>query len=121
MVNGVVIFRNLRSFIGVSNPTKQKCRLDRNIEQLLVLNWKQRTEMEFQEHGNGKVGFAEIHLGAKNKYKRMNSELPEDHDDDVLHQEARRNRTRKYVIACAIFASLNNVLLGYGILYYSSI
>ncbi|XP_057455489.1 probable polyol transporter 4 [Lotus japonicus] len=71
--------------------------------------------MEFQEHGNGKVGFAEIHLGAKNKYKRMNSELPEDHDDDVLHQEARRNRTRKYVIACAIFASLNNVLLGYDV------
>ncbi|KAJ1434563.1 Sugar/inositol transporter [Sesbania bispinosa] len=70
--------------------------------------------MGFQEHGNGEVGFSGIPLGAKNKYKRMNSELPEDYDD-VLHQEARRITTRKYVTACAIFASLNNVLLGYDV------
>ncbi|KAJ1410691.1 Sugar/inositol transporter [Sesbania bispinosa] len=70
--------------------------------------------MGFQQHGNGQVGFSGIPLGAKNKYKRMNSELPEDYDD-VLHQEARRNTTRKYVTACAIFASLNNVLLGYDV------
>jgi len=66
------------------------------------------------------VGLSGITLGTKNKYKRMNSELPEGYDD-VLHQEARRNSTRKYVIACAFFASLNNVLLGYGMLYKPSL
>ncbi|XP_029129625.1 probable polyol transporter 4 isoform X2 [Cajanus cajan] len=67
--------------------------------------------MGFQQHGNREVGLS---LGTKNKYKRMNSELREGYDD-VLHQEDRRNSTRKYVIACAIFASLNNVLLGYDV------
>lgn len=69
--------------------------------------------MGFQENGDGEMGLSGIPLGAKNKYTRMNSELPED-SDDVLHQQDRRNSTRKYVLACAIFASLNNVLLGYG-------
>lgn len=72
--------------------------------------------MGFQENGNGEMGLSGIPLGVKNKYKRMNSELPED-NDDVLHQQQvdeRRSSTRKYVLACAIFASLNNVLLGYG-------
>ena len=72
--------------------------------------------MGFQENGNGEMGMSGIPLGVKNKYKRMNSELPED-NDDVLHQQQvdeRRSSTRKYVLACAIFASLNNVLLGYG-------
>lgn len=75
--------------------------------------------MMFQENGNGEMGLSAIPLGAKNKYRRMDSQLPEDNDDDVLHQQQRedkRNSTRKYVIACAIFASLNNVLLGYGML-----
>ena len=71
--------------------------------------------MGFQQHGKGEVGLSGITLGSKNEYKRMHSELPEG-DDDVLQQEARRNSTRKYVIACATFASLNNVLLGYGML-----
>lgn len=73
--------------------------------------------MGFQENGNGEMGLSGIPLGAKNKYKRMTSELPDDNDDVFLHQqqvEERRSSTRKYVIACAIFASLNNVLLGYG-------
>ncbi|KAF7805917.1 putative polyol transporter 4 [Senna tora] len=73
--------------------------------------------MGFQENGNGEMGLSGIPLGAKNKYKRMNSELPED-ADDVLHQQHqqdRRNSTRKYVLACAVFASLNNVLLGYDV------
>lgn len=73
--------------------------------------------MGFQENGNGEMGLSAIPLGAKNKYKRMNSELVED-NDDVLNQqqrEERRSSTRKYVIACAIFASLNNVLLGYDV------
>lgn len=72
--------------------------------------------MMFQENGNGEMGLSGIPLGAKNKYKRMSSQVPDD-NDDALHQqqlEDKRNSTRKYVIACAIFASLNNVLLGYG-------
>lgn len=80
--------------------------------------------MMLPENGNGEMGLSGIPLGAKNKYKRMkNSELPDD-IDDVLHQqeqEERRNSTRKYVIACAIFASLNNVLLGYGMLPLKSL
>jgi len=75
--------------------------------------------MGFQENGNGEMGLSAIPLGAKNKYKRMNSELPEDNDDVLLQQqqqEERRRSTRKYVLACAIFASLNNVLLGYGMI-----
>ncbi|XP_027342839.1 probable polyol transporter 4 [Abrus precatorius] len=70
--------------------------------------------MGFQQHGNGQVGLSGTPLGTHNKYKRMNSELAEDYDD-VLHQQARRISTRKYVIACAISASLNNVLLGYDV------
>ncbi|WJX49784.1 putative polyol transporter 4 [Trifolium repens] len=73
--------------------------------------------MMFQENGNGEMGLSGIPLGTKNKYKRMSSQLPDD-NDDVLHQqqlEDKRNSTRKYVIACAIFASLNNVLLGYDV------
>ncbi|KAJ1377003.1 Sugar/inositol transporter [Sesbania bispinosa] len=73
--------------------------------------------MMFQENGNGELGLSGIPLGAKNKYKRMDSDFHED-NDDVLHQqqlEDRRNSTKKYVLACAIFASLNNVLLGYDV------
>ncbi|XP_061356910.1 probable polyol transporter 4 [Gastrolobium bilobum] len=72
--------------------------------------------MGFQENGNGEMGLSGIPLGAKNKYKRMNSEFEE--NDDVLiqqQQEDKRNGIRKYVLACAIFASLNNVLLGYDV------
>ncbi|XP_015953459.1 probable polyol transporter 4 [Arachis duranensis] len=77
--------------------------------------------MGFQENGNGETGLSGIPLGAKNKYKRMNSEFPETDDNDVddvitqQQQHERRDSTRKYVIACAIFASLNNVLLGYDV------
>lgn len=70
-----------------------------------------------QENGNGEMGLVS---GAKNKYKRMDSELT-DFDDDVdeatqnHHIQLERSKTtRKYVFACAIFASLNSVLLGYG-------
>ncbi|OIW08381.1 hypothetical protein TanjilG_03057 [Lupinus angustifolius] len=71
--------------------------------------------MGFQENGNGDLGLSGIPLGTKNKYKRMNSEFADDNDDVWQQQEDRRNSTRKYVIACAIFASLNNVLLGYDV------
>ncbi|GLT86928.1 hypothetical protein SLE2022_050350 [Rubroshorea leprosula] len=67
------------------------------------------------ENENGEMG---VSLGSKNKYRRMDSEHSEDFDEAVnhLHQlERRRRRTRKYVLACAVFASLTNVLLGYDV------
>lgn len=71
-----------------------------------------------QENGNGEMGLVS---SAKNKYKRMDSELT-DFDDDVDEatqnhriQLERSKTTRKYVFACAIFASLNSVLLGYDV------
>lgn len=74
--------------------------------------------MGVQENGNiGDIGLSGVSLGSKNKYKRMDSEMKEDEDDDALHhhqEEDRRSRTKKYVFACAVFASLNSVLLGYG-------
>ncbi|PPD87223.1 hypothetical protein GOBAR_DD15840 [Gossypium barbadense] len=66
-----------------------------------------------QGDGNGEMALS---LGSKNKYKRMDSELSDDFEDDASHhhhQLERKKSTRKYVLACAIFASLNNVLLGY--------
>ncbi|EOX99385.1 hypothetical protein QUC31_014674 [Theobroma cacao] len=70
-----------------------------------------------QENGNGEMALS---LGNKNKYKRMDSELSDDFDDDVSasrhhHQLERKRSTTKYVLVCAIFASLNNVLLGYDV------
>nr|TKR84768.1 putative polyol transporter 4 [Populus alba] len=67
-----------------------------------------------QENGNGEVGLS---IGTKNKYRRMDSEVTEDFDDGSHHhhQEKRSSSTRKYVLACAIFASLNSVLLGYDV------
>ncbi|KAG6717890.1 hypothetical protein I3842_04G123000 [Carya illinoinensis] len=70
-----------------------------------------------QENGNGEMGFSGIPLGTKNKYRRMDSELSEASDDAShhRHQEGRSKNTRKYVFACAVFASLNSVLLGYDV------
>ncbi|GFS41110.1 major facilitator superfamily protein [Actinidia rufa] len=62
-----------------------------------------------QENGNGgEMGLS----GGKNKYKRMSSELTAD-EGGFDHQKERS--TRKYVFACAVFASLNSVLLGYDV------
>ncbi|KAH7576905.1 hypothetical protein ACOSP7_002403 [Xanthoceras sorbifolium] len=61
------------------------------------------------ENGNGETG---VSLGSRNKYRRMDSEVTEDGDH---LQEDRRSTIRKYVFACAVFASLNNVLLGYDV------
>nr|XP_023891756.1 probable polyol transporter 4 isoform X3 [Quercus suber] len=67
------------------------------------------------------MGLSGLPLGSKNKYRRMNSELTEDYDDDYddashqQHQEDRNKSTRKYVLSCAVFASLNSVLLGYDV------
>ncbi|KAI3745006.1 hypothetical protein L1987_58106 [Smallanthus sonchifolius] len=65
----------------------------------------------------------DVDTGTKNKYRRMDSELTDyGGDDDDLEvvpykqtQHERNKRTRKYVFACAVFASLNNVLLGYDV------
>ncbi|XP_048141563.1 probable polyol transporter 4 isoform X1 [Rhodamnia argentea] len=55
----------------------------------------------------------------KNKYRRMDSDFAE--EDDGANVESRRQQeikpsdTQKYVFACALFASLNSVLLGYDV------
>ena len=59
---------------------------------------------------NGVSG-SEFSLG-KTKYKRMESEAVETEEDVPLTKENRNSRI--YVFACAIFASLSSVLLGYG-------
>ncbi|XP_059660958.1 probable polyol transporter 4 [Cornus florida] len=76
--------------------------------------------MGIQENGSGEMGLSGVSLGSKNKYKRMDSELTEDGGDDSSqhHHEQKRSRsnsTKKYVFACAVFASLNSVLLGYDV------
>ncbi|KAJ9549232.1 hypothetical protein OSB04_021775 [Centaurea solstitialis] len=82
--------------------------------------------MGVQENGSGggDMGISGVPLGSKNKYRRMDSELSDDDDLEVVPykqtQQERSSSTRKYVFACAVFASLNNVLLGY-VLYRGSI
>lgn len=61
---------------------------------------------------NGVSG-SEFPLGSKTKYKRMDSEVVDTEEDVPLTKENRN--TKKYVFACAIFASLNSVLLGYDV------
>lgn len=59
---------------------------------------------------NGEAnGMVEIHMGSKNKYKRMDS----DGKEEGVAEKSRN--TRKFVLVCAIFASLNSVLLGYDV------
>ena len=67
-----------------------------------------------QENGNGEMGLSGVPLGSKNKYRRMASELTEEDDASQSHHHHVSNSTKKYVFACAVFASLNSVLLGYG-------
>ncbi|KAL5581804.1 hypothetical protein UlMin_014246 [Ulmus minor] len=74
--------------------------------------------MGLQENGKGEMVLSGISLGAKNKYKRMDFEMIDDQDDPSHHHHVKEDRsssTRKYVFACAVFASLNNVLLGYDV------
>ncbi|XP_047337208.1 probable polyol transporter 4 [Impatiens glandulifera] len=76
-----------------------------------------------QEIGHEEMGFQGIPLRTNNKYTRMNDQLDEEEDgfgDDIddfnyQHQLQRNQTTRRYVFACAIFASLNSVLLGYDV------
>jgi len=91
--------------------------------------WKQEKETKgsemglvgVQENGNGEMGLSVVSLGSKNKYRRMDSQLTEDCDDASLHhhQEDRSKSIRKFVFASAVFASLNSVLLGYGMLFFT--
>lgn len=67
--------------------------------------------MGLVENGNMELSFSGIPLGVKNKYKKMNIEQTEDDD----HQIENKSSTKKYVFACAVFASLNSVLLGYDV------
>ncbi|CAL0300879.1 unnamed protein product [Lupinus luteus] len=62
-----------------------------------------------KENGNGEL--SEIPLGNKRKYIRMDSDLTETKDGFTTNNP----ETNKYVFVCAIFASLNSVLLGYDV------
>ncbi|KAJ3691445.1 hypothetical protein LUZ61_020609 [Rhynchospora tenuis] len=59
----------------------------------------------------------ETEMGFKNKYERLDlvEELEEEDEDEDLELKwmQRRRSTKKYVYACALFASLNSILLGY--------
>ncbi|GLT47937.1 hypothetical protein SLA2020_215900 [Shorea laevis] len=54
---------------------------------------------------------------SKSKYRRVDPKFSEDLGDALNHPlwVERSRITRKYVLACAIFASLNNVLVGYDV------
>ncbi|KAF8031432.1 hypothetical protein BT93_D0595 [Corymbia citriodora subsp. variegata] len=66
--------------------------------------------------GTGEKERADSLKGVK-QYKRMGSEVEDDDFEDDLvhyqHQLERRRSTRRYVFACAVFVSLNSLLLGY--------
>ncbi|GMH12077.1 hypothetical protein Nepgr_013918 [Nepenthes gracilis] len=68
-----------------------------------------------QESANGD-GLSSADLGKRNKYRRVEFDLPEDYcASDNLREGEGVNRNGKYVLACAFFASLNSVLLGYDV------
>lgn len=68
--------------------------------------------VDVQENGNGNGDvISEIPLGTKNKYIRMTSE--EEEEEEGL--ATRKHDSKKYIFACAVFASLNSVLLGYDV------
>ncbi|GKU96514.1 hypothetical protein SLEP1_g9743 [Rubroshorea leprosula] len=54
---------------------------------------------------------------SKSKYRRVDPKFSEDLGDALNHPlwVERSRITRKYVLACAIFASLNNILVGYDV------
>ncbi|KAJ7946954.1 Sugar transporter [Quillaja saponaria] len=70
-----------------------------------------------EENKNGNEdGVSGIQLVSKNKYKRMDFDVT---DEDVTFPNEgmtdRNHNTEKFVFACAIFVSLNSVLLGYDV------
>ncbi|KAL9321233.1 hypothetical protein ACSQ67_013072 [Phaseolus vulgaris] len=67
---------------------------------------------EVQEDGNcNGDGVSEIPLGTETKYTMVTSVPVE--DNEVLQNK--KHQAKKYVFACAVFASLNSVLLGYDV------
>ncbi|KAF8007907.1 hypothetical protein BT93_K1796 [Corymbia citriodora subsp. variegata] len=66
--------------------------------------------------GTGETARADSWKGV-NEYKKMGSEFEDgEFEDDLVHyqqQLGRRKSSRKYVFACAVFVSLNIVVLGY--------
>lgn len=58
----------------------------------------------------GLLGF----LGRKSRYARMDDVLPQEPEDGGGVRVRGSGSSRRYVIACSVFASLNHVLLGYG-------
>ncbi|KAF3335328.1 putative polyol transporter 4 [Carex littledalei] len=71
--------------------------------------------------GNGEGGLGRIpRLGAKQKYIRMDAQILEEttgegNNNGMNKDSDRISESRRYVIACAVFASLNSVLLGYDV------
>ncbi|GJN26018.1 hypothetical protein PR202_gb13913 [Eleusine coracana subsp. coracana] len=56
-------------------------------------------------------------LGKKSNYVRMDDVLPQEQDEgeDGGVRVRRSQSSRRYVLACSVFASLNSVLLGYDV------
>ncbi|KAL9244530.1 hypothetical protein vseg_018299 [Gypsophila vaccaria] len=63
------------------------------------------------------VELSSIDLSNKNKYQRMPVQLNDVEDDAALSSkfDGRSSNTRRYVMACAFFASVNSILLGYDV------
>ncbi|KAJ3677492.1 hypothetical protein LUZ60_003216 [Juncus effusus] len=59
----------------------------------------------------------EFGIGAKQKYVRMGEETTgeEEGNGEIEDFSARVRESRRYVLICAVFASLNSVLLGYDV------
>ncbi|KAI3838195.1 hypothetical protein MKW92_019351 [Papaver armeniacum] len=72
--------------------------------------------MGLQDNGEGD-GLSNISLVDRNKYHRMDGKLMQnDGDRPSAHLRcARKTNTKRFVITCAIFASLNTILVGYDI------
>ncbi|TVU16604.1 hypothetical protein EJB05_40177 [Eragrostis curvula] len=56
-------------------------------------------------------------MGKRSKYVRMDDVLPQEQDEgeDGGVRVRRSQSSRRYVLACSVFASLNSVLLGYDV------
>ncbi|XP_052200828.1 probable polyol transporter 4 [Diospyros lotus] len=62
------------------------------------------------------MGLQENGQGSGSQYRRMDSESTAKNEGSHLeNHQMGTNSSRKYVLACAIFASLNSVLLGYDV------
>ncbi|TYI64425.1 hypothetical protein E1A91_D09G087700v1 [Gossypium mustelinum] len=76
-----------------------------------------------QENGNDSNNYErietyaaeeEIMLSDNNNNNKLQPKMAKD-EDDIVNVKNIRDDMRKYVVACAIFASLNSVLLGYDV------